>query len=49
MLNSNDTRALVAKVARLYYLEDRSQQEIANKLGLSRQKGVRLLSRVGVA
>lgn len=41
---SPDRRALLARVADLYYVEDRSQQAIADQLGISRSKVSRLLS-----
>ena len=41
---SPDRRSLLATVADLYYVEDRSQQAIANSLGMSRSKVSRLLS-----
>jgi DNA-binding transcriptional regulator LsrR (DeoR family) len=41
---SQPSRDLLASVARLYYLDDRGQQEIADMLGLSRTKVSRLLS-----
>lgn len=39
-----DRRALLANVADLYYVEDRSQQAIADQLGVSRSKVSRLLA-----
>lgn len=39
----NDDQAVLARIAWLYYHEDRSQQEIAQLLGLSRIKVLRLL------
>jgi DNA-binding transcriptional regulator LsrR (DeoR family) len=41
----SEGRLLLAKVADLYYLQDRTQQEIADRLGLSRPTVSRLLHR----
>lgn len=43
-----DDRQLMAKVADLYYLRDLNQQEIADRLGLSRTAVCRLLQRARV-
>jgi deoxyribonucleoside regulator len=41
---SAEARDLLTSVARLYYLDDRGQQEIADILGISRSKVSRLLT-----
>ena len=41
----DDTKALLTRVAWLYYVEQLNQQEIADRLRLSRVKVTRLLQR----
>src|SRR5215472_16879431 len=41
----SDTLELMTRVATLYYLEDQTQAEVAQKLGVQRSRVVRLLKR----
>ena len=44
-MNKSEELKLLSKIARLYYLEDLNQQEIAEKLNISRTKVSRYLTK----